>query len=82
VEAWLRALPGVVEVHDLHIWGLSTTEAALTAHLVRAEEVDDQELIRAASQGLGAQFRIGHATLQIETPAVAESCRLRPEEVV
>ena len=82
VEAWLRDLPGVVEVHDLHIWGLSTTEAALTAHLVRAEQVDDQELIRAASHGLGTHFRISHATLQIETPAVAASCRLRPVEVV
>jgi len=82
VEAWLSALPGVVEVHDLHIWGLSTTDAALTAHLVREERADDQELIRLASQGLGARFHIGHATLQIETPAVAESCRLRPAEVI
>jgi cobalt-zinc-cadmium efflux system protein len=82
VEAWLRELPGVTEVHDLHIWGLSTTEAALTAHLVRAEQVDDQELIRTACHGLGARFRIGHATLQVETTAVAESCRLRSGDVV
>jgi cobalt-zinc-cadmium efflux system protein len=82
VEAWLGALPGVVEVHDLHIWGLSTTDVALTAHLVRDEQTDDQELIRVASHGLGMRFHIGHATLQIETPAVAESCRLRPEDVV
>ncbi len=82
VETWLRNLPGVMEVHDLHIWGLSTTEAALTAHLVRAETVDDQELIRAASHGLAARFRIGHATLQVETWAVAESCRLRPADIV
>ena len=82
VEAWLGALPGVVEVHDLHIWGLSTTDAALTAHLVRDAQADDQELIRVASHGLGTRFHIGHATLQIETPAVAESCRLRPADVV
>jgi cobalt-zinc-cadmium efflux system protein len=82
VEAWLAALPGVVEVHDLHIWGLSTTDAALTAHLVRDEQADDQALIRLASHGLATRFRIGHATLQIETPAVAASCRLRPAEVV
>jgi cobalt-zinc-cadmium efflux system protein len=82
VETWLRALPGVTEVHDLHIWGLSTTEAALTAHLVRAEQVDDQALIRTACHGLAARFRIGHATLQVETPAVAEGCRLRPADVV
>ena len=37
VEAYLRSLPGVIEVDDLHIWGLSTTETALTAHLVDAD---------------------------------------------
>ena len=82
VEAWLRDLPGVIEVHDLHIWGLSTTEAALTAHLVRTEHVDDQELIRVACHGVRARFHIGHATLQVETLDVAESCRLRPADVV
>ncbi len=82
VEAWLCDLPGVIEVHDLHIWGLSTTEAALTAHLVRTAHVDDQELIRVASHGLRARFHIGHATLQVETLDVAESCRLRPADVV
>ena len=82
VEAWLRDLPGVLEVHDLHIWGLSTTEAALTAHLVRSDQADDQELIRLACHGLGARFRIFHPTLQVETLAVAESCRLRPADVV
>jgi cobalt-zinc-cadmium efflux system protein len=82
VETWLRGLPGVVEVHDLHIWGLSTTEAALTAHLVRDEAADDQHLIRTACAGLGARFRIGHATLQVETAAVAAACRLRPADIV
>jgi cobalt-zinc-cadmium efflux system protein len=82
VEAWLAGLPGVVEVHDLHIWGLSTTESALTAHLVRDEQADDQHLIRTACAGLGTRFRIGHATLQVETASVAASCRLRPEDVV
>lgn len=82
VEAWLANLPGVIEVHDLHIWGLSTTEAALTAHLVRTAHVDDQELIRVASNGMRARFNIGHATLQVETLDVAESCRLRPADVV
>ncbi len=82
VKAWLADLPGVVEVHDLHIWALSTTEAALTAHLVRAEQVNDQELIRSACHGLAARFHIGHATLQVETAAVAAACRLRPADVV
>jgi cobalt-zinc-cadmium efflux system protein len=82
VGGYLRGLPGVVEVHDLHIWALSTTETALTAHLVRDGGTDDQALIRVAVAGLDSRFRIGHATLQVETMAVAEACRLRPEEVV
>ena len=82
VAAWLAGLPGVIEVHDLHIWGLSTSEAALTAHLVRAEHADDQALIRTAAQGLRARFHIGHVTLQVETLKVAELCQLRPPDVV
>jgi cobalt-zinc-cadmium efflux system protein len=82
VKAWLAGLPGVEEVHDLHIWALSTTETALTAHLVRAEQADGQVLISAACQGLGVRFKIRHATVQVETAAVAAACRLRPEHVV
>ena len=82
VQGYLAGLPGVLEVHDLHIWALSTTEVALTAHLVRAEDADDQGLIHSAGDGLARRFRIGHATLQVETAALAALCRLRPDEVV
>lgn len=77
----LRHLPGVMEVHDLHVWGLSTTETALTAHLVR-EPQDDHDLIEAATEQLQRRFGIGHVTVQLETPALAQSCRLRPDHVV
>jgi cobalt-zinc-cadmium efflux system protein len=82
VEAYLRSLPGVVEVHDLHIWGLSTTETALTAHLVHAAPASGEDLVLTACRELGARFRIGHATLQLETEAIARGCRLRPADVV
>ena len=82
VEAYLRALPGITEVHDLHIWALSTTETALTAHLVRAEPTDDARVIQDATGGLAVKFRIRHATLQIETTDIAAACRLRPAHVV
>ncbi|HEY3798405.1 MAG TPA: cation diffusion facilitator family transporter [Caulobacteraceae bacterium] len=66
VMAYLTALPGVTEVHDLHIWGMSTTEAALTAHLVRPEaDVDDVMLAEVCGE-LKARFSIHHATLQVE----------------
>jgi cobalt-zinc-cadmium efflux system protein len=82
VEDWLRGLPGVADVHDLHIWAMSTTEAALTAHLVRHAGADEQALIERACHGLGERFRIHHATLQVEDAMLAETCRLRPMDVV
>ena len=81
VQAYLAALPGVQEVHDLHIWGLSTTETALTAHLVCNDEEARYRLHDLTAQ-LHDRFGIGHSTLQIETGADAELCRLRPHDVV
>ena len=66
VEAYLQSLPGVSAVHDLHIWGLSTSEAALTAHLVKAAADDDDALIAQASRELHERFKIAHTTLQWE----------------
>jgi cobalt-zinc-cadmium efflux system protein len=65
VEAALGSLGGVEEVHDLHVWPLSTTETALTAHLVLPEGSTDAAL-RAARTMLHDRFRIEHCTLQIE----------------
>ena len=80
VEAYLAGLPGVTEVHDLHIWGMSTTETALTAHLVRpASQLDDLFLAEIAHE-LEHNFRIQHATIQIETGD--GECRLAPANVV
>ena len=82
VEAALRALPGVVEVHDLHVWGLSTTETALTAHLVQDGAGEAATLLRLASTQVREQFRIGHATFQVEPAEAALACELRPDHVV
>ncbi len=81
VAAFLASLPGVVEVHDLHIWGISTTETALTAHLVFAGEAENRRP-HALSAALKQRFGIGHATVQIESDADAALCRLRPNDVV
>ena len=81
VRDWLADLPGVEEVHDLHIWALSTTETALTAHLLRPAGGDADGFLHTACEGLAARFNIGHATLQVETDA-AQACRLAPAEVV
>ncbi len=82
VEAYLRALPGVVEIHDLHIWGLSTTETALTAHLVHTDPLPGEDFLLVACRELEQKFRIGHATLQLESVRWAADCRLRPAHVV
>ena len=82
VDRYLTSLPGVLEVHDLHVWGLSTTETALTAHLVRNDADGDGDLLHRITDGLREQFGIGHATVQFETPATAGSCVLRPGHVV
>lgn len=66
VRAGLLALPGVGAVHDLHVWGLSTTRAALTAHLVH-DRADGAALLAEAHEMIRARFGIGHATLQLES---------------
>jgi cobalt-zinc-cadmium efflux system protein len=67
VERYLNDLPGIVEVHDLHIWGLSTTESALTVHLVCAEHINETLLPQVCIE-VKRRFGIGHATIQLETP--------------
>lgn len=79
VRDYLAGLDGVTDVHDLHIWAMSTNETALTAHLVRADGSDDSFLHEVCDE-LSHRFNIHHATLQIET--CREACRLAPAEVV
>lgn len=80
VEETLARLDGVSRVHDLHIWSMSTTETALTAHLVMPGGSDGDQFLHDAAELLKKQFDIGHATLQIEREESA--CALEPDEVV
>ena len=66
VHAFLQQLPGVSGLHDVHVWNMSTTETALTAHLVRAEPAD-RSFYEQALRGLHDRFGIAHATLQVES---------------
>ncbi len=66
IADFLRASPGVVEVHDLHVWAMSTTETALTAHLVRPDPVGLDQFRSGLAQALKSRFGVQHATLQIE----------------
>jgi cobalt-zinc-cadmium efflux system protein len=66
VQDYLRGLPGIVDFHHLHIWPLSTTETALTVHLVKPQTEDDDELLGTVCRELSVRFRIDHSTIQFE----------------
>jgi cobalt-zinc-cadmium efflux system protein len=76
VRAWLAARPGVTGVHDLHIWAMSTTQTALTAHLVRPDTAGQDQFLDSVCHDLSHEFGIGHATLQLETGETGRACRL------
>lgn len=78
VDAYLRQLPGVSDVHDLHIWAMSTTENALTAHLVIPDGHPGDAFIDDVSAALHARFGVQHSTLQIEQGTTKHSCCLAP----
>jgi cobalt-zinc-cadmium efflux system protein len=83
VEQYLCALPGVTAVHDLHIWAMSTTRTALTAHLVCPKSPADNDAFLAdVAHGLEHRFNISHATIQIEHNHEANGCRLAPPDVI
>jgi cobalt-zinc-cadmium efflux system protein len=82
VRAYLAELPGVEAVHDLHIWAMSTTEAALTVHLVKPKLEDEDSLLAGASAELHRRFRIEHVTIQIERIRSAAWCKQAPEDTL
>lgn len=81
VRSYLEQLPGVAGLHDLHIWPISTTDTALTCHLVMPGGCPGDAFLMATAHELGQRFSIGHTTLQIET-SESTRCALAPSEVV
>ena len=67
------------EVHDFHVWAMSTTETALTAHLVMTRGQCHPAFLGDACHCLHEQFGIGHSTLQVESPEAPKRCRLAKE---
>jgi cobalt-zinc-cadmium efflux system protein len=82
VRDYLQGLPGTAALHDLHIWGMSTTETALTCHLVMPAGHPGDAALNAIAQELHRRFGIAHATIQIELADSSEICALTPEHVV
>jgi len=79
---YLSELPGVVEVHDFHVWAMSTTETALTAHLVMPGDKCHPAFLGDACHCLHEKFGIGHSTLQVESPDAPHRCRQTKEGAV
>jgi len=82
VMDYLDALPGVASVHDLHVWGMSTAETALTAHLVMPQGHPGDAFLEGAAHELERRFGICHATLQIEHGDAGHPCKLVEQHVV
>ena len=80
VRGYLQSLPAVSEVHDLHIWPMSTTETALTCHLVMPDGYPEGDFIDAVYIGLQQRFGIEHPTIQIERGD--RPCKLSPAHIV
>ena len=74
VETFLRAQPGVTDVHDLHVWGLSTSRVALTAHVVTPGFTAPDAFVSRTASDLEERFGIAHATLQLEAAPCAHGC--------
>ncbi|MCX7139837.1 MAG: cation diffusion facilitator family transporter [Proteobacteria bacterium] len=82
VRRYFSGLEGVAEIHDLHIWGMSTTETALTVHLVMPGGHPSDGFMTRTGNELRERFGIGHATIQVETGDALHPCPLAPDHVV
>ena len=82
VETYLRQCPGVTDIHDLHIWGMSTTESALTVHLVIPAGYPGDAFMDDIMCTLQERFFIQHSTLQVEQGTTNHACALHPDRAV
>lgn len=82
VLGYLGSLTGVTEVHDLHIWAMSTTKNALTVHLIMPQVGADDAFLARVTNDLEVRFNIHHPTIQVERGGEVDSCRFAPENVI
>ncbi|MEI2325565.1 cation transporter, partial [Pseudomonas aeruginosa] len=80
IKTYLEQIPAGLNVHDLHIWGMSTTETILTVHIVRSQIEDNDQLLEKLEKELHDKFGIEHATIQIEKGTYV--CGLAPDNKV
>ena len=78
VRRFLAEQPGVVDVHDMHIWAMSSNEVALTAHIVADPDVDTAVLLQAIHASMLDEFGICHSTVQVEPPDATDCMTAHP----
>lgn len=82
VRKYLESIEDVIEVHDLHIWAMSSTETALSVHLTLSKySLENHKLIKISSH-LKSKFKIHHPTIQVELYEENFQCHLKPEDVL
>jgi cobalt-zinc-cadmium efflux system protein len=77
IRAYLTRLPGVDDVHDLHVWALSTTENALTVHLVMPQGHPGDTFVQGVVTTLRTDYAMHHSTLQVEFGSACQACVLQ-----
>lgn len=75
VKEWILSKESVLDVHDIHIWSMSTTKIAFTAHIIRSTHHDNDDFIMNLSKELQRKFKIEHTTIQIEQEDMEDQCR-------
>jgi len=80
IRQYLMSFERVNRIHDLHVWPLSTTEVALTVHIVVSDDLLDNNFLWELQQHLHDHFGIEHATIQVETPTKENGCMLDRHE--
>jgi cobalt-zinc-cadmium efflux system protein len=80
IERYLRSVAGVCDVHDLHIWGMSTTHVVLTAHLVIPDRMVEDALLFSIARDLQDNYGVEHTTIQVERGSL--SCELAASHVI
>jgi cobalt-zinc-cadmium efflux system protein len=82
IQQYLAGIECVTQIHDLHVWALSTTETALTAHLVTNQKSFDNLFLQNIQKDLHAKFGIDHPTIQIENEDLENNCQLDRSECI
>ncbi len=82
IKDYLTKIEGISEIHDLHIWALSTTQTALTAHLITTKNLIDNEFLKEIQRHLHDNFDIEHATIQVEKEDMENNCMLNRSECI